>query len=71
MLMFLPQRISHLGEMGQSVSGTGEQSRDYGYDPAREREGATSTGGDEKGGERVVRLHVPEREFKEGNDDRV
>lgn len=53
------------------MSGTGEQSRDYGYDPAREREGATSTGGDEKGGERVVRLHVPEREFKEGNDDRV
>lgn len=47
------------------MSGTGEQSGDYGYDPAREIEGAISTGGDEKGGEGVVRLRLPER------DDRI
>lgn len=57
--------------MRQSMSGTGEQSGDYGYDPAREIEGAISTGGDEKGGEGVVRLHLPEGEFKEGRDDRI
>lgn len=37
----LSQRSLHAGVMGQSMSGTGEQSEDYCYDPARERKVST------------------------------